>query len=226
MNAAMSSRALPFGLSMLFLALVQVAQSTALGGTLGTMAWDTPWLYPIKIGAVALTLWWLRKHYHELQQTCLGAGSALSSLLLGLGVFFIWIHLGSGWVTLGTPNGYAPLDAAGEVDWVLAALRLAGAVLVVPLMEELFWRSFFMRWLQRQDFMALPPGRVKTWAWVGSSIAFGFAHQFWLAGVIAGLAYGWLYMRSGNLWAPIVAHAVTNFALGAWVVLTASWSFW
>jgi membrane protease YdiL (CAAX protease family) len=42
----------------------------------------------------------------------------------------------------------------------------------------------------------------------------------------AGLAYGGLYMRSGTLWSPILAHAVTNLMLGVWVVATASWSFW
>ncbi len=42
----------------------------------------------------------------------------------------------------------------------------------------------------------------------------------------AGLAYGWLYIRARNLWAPIVAHAVTNGALGAYVVTTGHWSFW
>jgi len=59
-----------------------------------------------------------------------------------------------------------------------------------------------------------------------SSIVFGIEHGLWLAGIIAGLAYGWLYIRSGNLWLPIFAHAVTNLLLGAWVLATGQWHFW
>ena len=44
--------------------------------------------------------------------------------------------------------------------------------------------------------------------------------------MIAGLAYAWLYVRTGTLWAPVIAHAVTNGALGAWVVATGRWQFW
>jgi hypothetical protein len=48
----------------------------------------------------------------------------------------------------------------------------------------------------------------------------------WLAAIVAGLAYAWLYVRSGKLWLPVIAHAATNGALGAWVVTTGNWKFW
>jgi CAAX prenyl protease-like protein len=52
------------------------------------------------------------------------------------------------------------------------------------------------------------------------------AHTLWLAAVMAGLAYALLYVRSGKLWLPVIAHAVTNGALGIWVVATGNWQFW
>ena len=55
---------------------------------------------------------------------------------------------------------------------------------------------------------------------------FAFEHDRWFAGALAGAAYNWLYMRSGNLWVPIVAHAVTNGVLGLWVLQTGRWEFW
>jgi CAAX prenyl protease-like protein len=93
-------------------------------------------------------------------------------------------------------------------------------------MEELFWRSLVMRWLEDTDFAALNPAQVGFRALLLSSLAFGFEHSQWLAGVLAGIAYGWLYQRSGNLWVAVVAHATTNVGLGLWVLATGAWYFW
>jgi hypothetical protein len=105
-------------------------------------------------------------------------------------------------------------------------LRLAGAALVVPLMEELFWRSFLLRWVQSQQFLDLAPVQIGLRAILISSVLFGLEHNLWLAGIVAGLAYAWLYRASGNLWPPIIAHAITNLILGVWVLSTGNWQFW
>ena len=47
----------------------------------------------------------------------------------------------------------------------LVAVRWIGATLVVPVMEELFWRSFLMRWFQRTQFETV---RRTRWACVRS----------------------------------------------------------
>ena len=61
---------------------------------------------------------------------------------VGAAVFALWIHLDAPWMLLGVPTAtFVPLDAAGHLDVGLVALRLAGAVLVVPAIEELFWRA-------------------------------------------------------------------------------------
>jgi membrane protease YdiL (CAAX protease family) len=44
--------------------------------------------------------------------------------------------------------------------------------------------------------------------------------------MVAGAAYTLLYMRSGTLWAPTLAHAVTNGLLGAWILATGNWTYW
>ena len=59
-----------------------------------------------------------------------------------------------------------------------------------------------------------------------STFVFMLAHTLWLAAIVAGLAYAWLYVRSGKLWLAIVAHAVTNAALAAWVIAGQRWEFW
>lgn len=149
--------------------------------------------------------------------------------LVGAGVFVLWINLDWGWLNLASEGGfvYDPRDPqSGNIDWTLAAFRLAGFALLVPVMEELFWRSFLMRWIDRHDFLALSPALVNLKAVLVSSLVFGFEHILWFAGILAGLAYAWLYRASNSLWTPVVAHAVSNAMLGWWVLHSGQWQFW
>ena len=93
-------------------------------------------------------------------------------------------------------------------------------------MEELFWRSFVMRWIDNPDFLAVSPAQASARAIIVSSLLFASEHQLWLAGLIAGLVYGLLYVRTGNLWVPVISHAVTNAVLGGWILATGNWQFW
>ena len=108
----------------------------------------------------------------------------------------------------------------------LRIVTLGGLSLVVPVMEELFWRSFLMRWVQSPVFEAVDPRRVGARAIVLSTFVFVLAHTLWLAAAVAGLAYALLYRQTGKLWVAVIAHAVTNLVLGLWVVRTANWAFW
>jgi hypothetical protein len=110
----------------------------------------------------------------------------------------------------------------GPIDWLLVAIRIAGAALVVPVMEELFWRSFLMRWIAAPDFESVEPSQLGFKSFVITVLLFGVEHNLWLAGIVAGAAYSLLYMRHRTLWSPILAHAVTNGLLGIWVVRPAA----
>ena len=134
-------------------------------------------------------------------------------------------RISAGWMSVGSAAGFDP-TSAGRIDWPLVVVRIAGAALVVPVMEELFWRSFVMRWLDNTRFTQVDPGAVGLKAVAITSVLFGVEHNLWLAGIVAGLAYAWLYRRHRSLWSPIAAHAVTNGLLGAWVVATGSWQYW
>ncbi len=213
-------RSLPFGLYIVLLALEGLLPDWAPG-------FDVRWLYPLKVGLVALALAVLWRHYDELRSGGLLARHLLLSVATGIIVLVLWVNLDAGWMLMGEMGeGYNPTNAAGEIDWLLVAFRIAGAALVVPLMEELFWRSFLQRWVQQSDFLALAPGRIGIKALLIASALFAVEHLQWFAGLVAGLAYGWLYIRTRNLWAPVVAHAVTNGLLGAYVVSTGEWRFW
>jgi CAAX prenyl protease-like protein len=221
-HRASLARVLPFVLYIGFLAAMPLI-ADALPG------FDRRWLYAVQIGAVAFVLAFFARHYVELRFVQpLSVNQWLAGLATGLAVFILWISLDLPWMKLGAGEtaGFDPRDAAGAVIWPLALVRVLGAALVVPVMEELFWRSFVMRWIDNPKFLAVLPAAISLRALLLSSVVFGVEHDLWLAGIVAGLAYGWLYMRSGNLWSPILAHGLTNLLLGLWVLNTGNWQFW
>ena len=226
MNPALSRaawvRITPFAAFMLLLAARGAVPQD------GSWGIDPRWIYAITVAVVGGLLVALWREYGELaRQTLPDAKESFLAITVGMVVFALWIQLDAKWMTLGEPSArFEPLDAAGQTDWALVAFRIAGAALVVPVMEELFWRSFLMRWIERPVFEGVDPRRVGLKAVVLSTFVFTLAHTLWLAAVIAGLCYAWLYVRTGKLWVPVIAHAVTNGALGVWVVMTGNWQFW
>ena len=218
-NRAAWARILPFLTYMLLLGVAEL---------LARLGWSTAalrWLYGVKIGAVVVVLAIFWRQYTELKIIRVPAPAALLALAAGAIVLLLWISLGAGWMTIGTSAGFDP-RSGGRIDWSLVALRIAGAALVVPVMEELFWRSFLMRWIDARDFETVEPSQVTIKSVLITSVLFGFEHNLWLAGIVAGLAYSALYMRHRTIWSPILAHAVTNCLLGLWVVYTGDWSYW
>ena len=194
----------------------------------GSWGIDPRWLYGLTVLIVGGLLAWFWREYGELVlQTLPTLAEAALAVAVGLIVFGLWIHLDAAWMRLGEPSaGFVPKDANGQLLWPLIAVRWVGASLLVPVMEELFWRSFLMRWVQSPQFESVVPQRVGLKAVVLSTFVFMLAHTLWLAAIIAGLAYAWLYIRTGKLWVPVIAHAVTNGALGVWVLQTQRWEFW
>lgn len=188
---------------------------------------DARWLYGVRSVIVAGLLYFFWPCFEELAGGAPGRRQCGLALGVGLAVLAIWLMLDHGVFVLGqSGSGFDPRTGDGSIDWPLALMRLAGSALVVPVMEELFWRSLVMRWLENAGFAAVDPAQVGIAALFFSSLAFGFEHGQWAAGILAGLAYGWLYQRSQNLWVPILAHAVTNAGLGIWVLATGAWCFW
>ena len=102
----------------------------------------------------------------------------------------------------------------------------AGAALVVPIFEELFWRSFLIRWIIDQDFKKVAIGQFTWISFVATVLLFGLEHNRWLVGLAAGAVYNGLLYQQKNLWPCIIAHAVTNLVLGIYVLQTGQWGFW
>jgi CAAX prenyl protease-like protein len=163
--------------------------------------------------------------------------SPILSILLGLAVFAVWIGpdaIAPVWRTsilfnnpvVGHPAGNTP--PALRNNGMFLFFRVAISVIAVPILEELFWRGWLMRWLiDSDDFRRVPLGKYAPMAFWVTALLFAAEHgSFWDVGLLTGVIYNWWMVRTRNLWDCIVAHAVTNAALAAWVVLAGQWQYW
>jgi CAAX prenyl protease-like protein len=182
-------------------------------------------LYPLRVVAVAATLFRLRKplRWREFSISPAAVG-------IGAAAFAAWMLL--------VPGPADPLaDFTAERDpflaldrpWALAwlACRVFGAVVTVPVAEELAFRGFLLHRLVDQDVEAVPPGRFTWPSFLASSLAFGLLHGgAWIAATVAGLCFAVALHRRGRLADAVVAHATTNLLLSTYVLATGSWSSW
>jgi len=112
--------------------------------------------------------------------------------------------------------------------WGFVAIRIAGACLVVPVMEELFWRDFLWRTiLAPSDFKLAQVGESGWSPFIIVSLAFATVHgNWWLSAIVWGLMIATLLVYTKSLGACIIAHGVTNLLLAIYVLKTQDWAFW
>ena len=166
----------------------------------------------------------------------LGMSNPAGSIAIGLGVFVVWVlpdTLFPGyrqyWLFHNPMVGAVrtSLTAGSSADPLALVFRSARAILIVPLVEELFWRGWLMRWLIASDFKKVPLGAFSARAvWI-VALLFAAEHgPYWDVGLAAGLIYNLWMCRVKRLGDLIWAHAITNAALCAYVLYTHKWEFW
>jgi hypothetical protein len=211
-------RILPFAAYMAFIGV-----SSLLPANSGTDLW----LYPIKTVVVLGLLVYFWSSYQELQRPVfMDAKDAGLGIGVGVLVYVLWVRMDWSWAIQGELTGYNPFEEGIGIGWGLAAIRIFGASIVVPLMEELFWRSFLIRWVVNPDFEKVDFGTFTLASFAATVMLFGLEHNLWLAGMMAGVAYNCLYYQTRRLWPCVVAHATTNFILGMHVLATQEWQWW
>ncbi len=167
------------------------------------------------------------------------------AIATGVFVFVIWVLPEADWVGNRWPGWreaylrffilppWSTADAPGISSydpaisgWALALMRLAGSAFVIAIIEEFFWRGWLYRWLLGRNFLKVDLGQWHTGMFIAVSVVFAVEHLQWAVGFIAGVAYLWLMIRTRDIWAPIVAHVITNFLLGVYVLYYAKYEFW
>lgn len=160
----------------------------------------------------------------------------VGTFVVGVAVFAVWVApdlLVPGWRTHAVfqneLTGHLTVSMPPEArhDRVVLTLRLVRAALLVPILEELFWRGWLPRFLDARDFRSLPLGHFSRTSFVATAVLFAAEHgPFWEVGLVAGLAYNLWMQRTRSLGDAIAAHGVTNLILGIFVLLTERWEFW
>jgi len=144
----------------------------------------------------------------------------------GLGAFVLWIVLARAVVPhQGMPMAIAALPAISRAAWIIGHILVS--VVVIPIAEELAFRGYLLRRINTLDFESQLPGQVGGLALIISTVIYGLCQGvFWLPGIITGVIFGLVYMRSGRLGEAVVAHATLNGLLTAAVLGASHWELW
>ncbi len=221
------ARVLPFAVFLLL---------TFAQGSLGESS--RYWIYAAKTVVGAWLIWMVWPLVTEMRWKF----SAVA-VLAGVGVFALWVGLDRFvpgqqelWVQLGlskspaTPtapwNPLAHFSDAAVLGWFFVAIRILGSAIVVPPIEEAFYRSFLYRWIASPDFQSQALGTFAFKPFLLTALIFGFAHNEWLAGILCAAAYQGLVCWKKNLGEAMAAHAITNLLLGLYIVGRGQWQFW
>ncbi len=210
-ESAVSARFVPF---FVFLII------TALGGMMGG-DWMF-WMYAVK---VFVGIWMIMVMYPIVKE--MRWAFSWEAVVVGIVIFVVWVGIDP-YVPRNTlffddtkDSVWDPFTRFGKESlaaWSLVVIRIFGMTVIVPPLEEVFYRSFLYRYSVRVDFENMPLNRFHPTAFIVIAILFGIVHFQWLAGIICGMAYQALVLRKNRLGDAMTAHAITNFLLGVYVV--------
>ena len=159
----------------------------------------------------------------------------MSSIVLGLAVCALWVAPDAlfpawrgHWLFQNSITGHLKTSIPPEeFTPLMLVLRTARAALLVPVLEELFWRGWLPRWLQDTTFSKIPLGQYTPFAFWSTAVLFALEHgSFWEVGLLCGIIYNWWMRRTRSLGDLMLVHAVTNLALSLYVIATGKWTFW
>ncbi len=185
----------------------------------------------LRVTVMTAVIWFFARPVIDLRVHHLAA-----TVAIGVAVFALWIApdlLFKGyrhfWLFENALTGKAAtsLSAAATLSWPVLALRLIRSVVIVPIIEELFWRAWLMRWLIDNDFEKVPLGKYSPQAFWIVAVLFASEHgSYWDVGLLTGIIYNWWMVRTKSLGDLILTHAVTNGILGAYVIAYGKWEYW
>jgi exosortase E/protease (VPEID-CTERM system) len=178
-------------------------------------------LYGLRLLAALLALAAYRRSFTTLNWHFTWRGP-----LIGVAVCALWL-VGAHFLIARSdaPAELLAMPPTARALWIAA--RIAAAVITVPIAEELAFRGFLMRRLLSAEFEHVPFRSVGIVPLLISSIAFGALHgALWPLAIVAGLAYGFVLIRTQAIGEAMAAHATTNALLAACVVAGGQWELW
>ena len=182
------------------------------------------WLYPVRVISTAAVIWffWREKTF----RIHFGDVVSWGAIVVGVGVYVMWVGLERGIGNVGYAKVPAPLTVMPiGIAAVWVTLRVVGSAVIVPIAEELAFRGYLLRRLISCDFEKITP-RFTWLSFLLSSVLFGVLHGRWLAGALAGMCYAFAMYRRGRVSDAVVAHATTNALIAADVLMLGNWNYW
>ena len=187
--------------------------------------------FPVRCAILAAVLWYFSRNVISFQIV-----KPLASLAIGVGVFLLWIGPDAlipgyrqHWLFTNSITGEVKtaLDVASQTNGIALVFRILRAVILVPIIEELFWRAWALRWIARTDFEALPLGSYTTGSfWIVAALFAAEHGPYWEVGLACGAIWNWWMGKTKSLGDLIFVHAVTNGCLCAYVLLFKKWEYW
>jgi CAAX prenyl protease-like protein len=183
------------------------------------------WIYPAQTIVCGAVVFWFWPEYDLRTPRGVAFGVAV-----GLLVFVLWISPQAFFHFSPRLGGFEPTIFADRtwLYWSTIFLRFLRLVLLVPLVEEIFWRGFLLRFLIDEKFEEVPFGKFSWISFAIVTLAFGFSHARpdWPAAIATGMLFNWVVYRTKSLSTCIITHAVANLLLGLWIMKTGQWGFW
>jgi CAAX prenyl protease-like protein len=183
------------------------------------------WFYLAKTLIGVWFIFEMRPHVSEMRWAI-----SWEAIVVGILIFAIWVGIDPYYPHLSkSPSTGNPATVFGfnsPLAWFFNIVHILGMTLVVPPIEEVFYRSFIYRYVTSPNFLAVPLNRFVPLSFVVTIALFGISHNEWLAGIICGAAFQWLVIRKNRLGDAMTAHAITNLLLGIYIVWRGAWNFW
>lgn len=185
----------------------------------------------VRVAVLAAILWLFSRKVLDFR-----LATPIATIAFGVAVFVLWIlpdllfpgyrshWLLSNSVTGAVQSSIPPADLRSPL---VLLFRTARAALLVPIIEELFWRAFLLRWLDNPKFEEVPFGSYAPKAFLLTALLFASEHgPYWDVGLLAGAAYNYWAIRTKRLGDCILAHGVTNLCLSLYTIGTGKWEYW
>lgn len=169
--------------------------------------------YSLKVFLTLIALIFFFKQYKEIKLKW-----DWLSCIAGVAIIAVWLLL---------ERFYSATEVFTPSNSFILATKLIGMVLVAPFIEELFVRSFFIRFIINPDkWDKVKIGTYTLASFMLSVLFFGFSHGRWIAGLVVGILLNlWLYYKK-DISSCIQAHMIANACLAIFAIYTQNWMIW
>ena len=176
------------------------------------------WLLAIVGGVVGIAIWIAPTHLYTALELGAAEGSDPS--------WYKWLGLAP------RDEGFDAriFEEGSGVYWAAIVGRFVRAVVLVSLVEEVFWRGFLMRFLLKPDgnYWKVPFGQFSWKSYGVVTVLFMLVHApvDWLGAFFFGSIMYYVAVKSKSLFACILMHGVANFLMGWYALASGKYGLW